>query len=124
MAATKFEELEVWQIAFALSRKVYASSRNEQFAKDFGLRDQARRAAVSCMANIAEGFTRQSRREFIRFLDIARSSAAELQSHLYMARAEEYVSETEFDEIYTECQRLRYGLTSLIRHLKTTEAPK
>ena len=76
------------------------------------------------MANIAEGFARSSRLKFIRFLDFARSSSVELQSHFHLARAEGYISDEEFDEIYSECARLRNALTALIRYLKTKGAPR
>jgi S23 ribosomal protein. len=81
----KFEDIDAWQKARALTREVYAVTADGAFAKDFGLRDQIRRAAVSVMSNIAEGFDRGGVREFIQFLFIAKGSAAEVQAQLYVA---------------------------------------
>ena len=83
---TSFEQLEVWQKSRSLAGAIYKVSSQGSFARDFGLRDQLRRAAVSVMSNIAEGFGRFTRPEFRRFVVIARGSAAEVQSQLYLAR--------------------------------------
>ncbi|PSQ92571.1 MAG: four helix bundle protein, partial [Bacteroidetes bacterium SW_4_67_19] len=80
----RFEDIESWQKARRLARRIYELTGNGDFARDFGLRDQIRRAAVSIMSNIAEGFERGSRREFARFLDIAKASAGEVRSPLYV----------------------------------------
>ena len=76
MKVRKFEDLEVWQIARDLSVEIYRATQDGKFSRDFGLRDQIRRAAVSVMSNIAEGFDRYSRAEFKQFLSIARGSAS------------------------------------------------
>ena len=78
----KFEDMEVWQNARSLTKKIYICSSNGKFSKDFGLRDQIRRASVSIMSNIAEGFERGSNKEFIQFLFIAKGSAGEVRSQL------------------------------------------
>jgi four helix bundle protein len=80
MTIKRFEEIEAWQKARELARVVYQSTKDGQISRDYGLRDQMRRAGVSIMANIAEGFSRRSNKEFCQFLFIAKSSAAELQS--------------------------------------------
>jgi four helix bundle protein len=102
MAITKFEEIRAWQEARTLVKMVYALTEDGRFAKDFGLRDQIRRAAVSVMANIAEGFDCDSNVEFARFLGIARRSAVEVQSLLYAALDVGYLTaqdfETHFDQ--------------------------
>ncbi len=77
---------------------VYSVSNNEKFAKDFSLRDQIKRASVSIMANIAEGHGRRTSAEFANFLNIARGSAIEVQSHLYVALDMKYISQNEFDK--------------------------
>lgn len=92
MASPTFERLRVWHEARQLVREIYEVARNGEFARDFGLRDQICRAAVSVMANIAEGYERGSRREFLQFLKIAKGSAGELRSHLYAAEDLGYVS--------------------------------
>jgi four helix bundle protein len=81
----RFENLEVWQMARELVKVIYTATDNAKFRKELWLQDQIRRGAVSVMANIAEGFGRHSRGEFARFLNMARGSLAELQSHLYVA---------------------------------------
>lgn len=83
--ARKFEDLVAWQKARELTRAVYQVSASGAFAKDFGLRDQVRRSAVSVMSNLAEGFERGSRSEFHQFLSIAKASCAELRSQFYVA---------------------------------------
>ena len=81
----RFEEIEAWQVARELTRSVYECSKSGSFAKDFALRDQIRRAAISVMSNIAEGFERGGNAEFIQFLSIAKGSAAEVETQLYVA---------------------------------------
>ena len=99
----KFEELVAWQKARELSVAVYRITGSGLFAKDFGLRDQTRRASVSVMSNIAEGFERYSRSEFKHFLVIAPGSVAEVRSQLHLARALGYVSEPQFTTLYNLC---------------------
>ena len=83
--AKRFEELEVWQTARALTQQVYAVSNKGQFARDFGLRDQMRRAAISVMSNIAEGFESGTRPLLINFMGHAKGSAGEVRAQLYVA---------------------------------------
>ena len=79
----KFEDLEAWKIAREVTRDIYKLSSKGEFIKDFGLRDQIRRSAVSIMSNIAEGFERDGDKEFVQFLSIAKGSAGEGRSHIY-----------------------------------------
>lgn len=79
---TRFEDIQAWQNARELTSQVYRLTKIGEFARDFGLRDQIRRATVSIMANVAEGFARRSDKDFANFINIARSSVAEVQSHL------------------------------------------
>ena len=81
----RFEKMDVWQQARTIAKNVYVASRQGEFARDFGLRDQIQRAAVSIMSNIAEGFERGTNKEFIQFLFIAKGSAGEVRSQLYVA---------------------------------------
>ncbi len=118
----KFEDIQAWQKARVLTRLVYQATASEAFKNDYGLRDQIRRASVSIMANIAEGHGRLSDREFANFLNIARGSAAELKSHLYVAIDIEFLSKDKFEELYSlidEIQRMIFGL---IKHLKTVDS--
>ena len=98
----RFEELIAWQKARTLTRDVYKVTGQGSFSKDFGLKDQMRRAAVSIMSNIAEGFERGRPAEFHQFLSVAKASCAELRSQLYIALDAEYVSETLFGELMTK----------------------
>ena len=102
----RFEELVAWQKARILTQAIYQITRQGAFAKDFGLSGQVQRSAVSIMANIAEGFERGKRGEFHQFLSIAKSSCAELRSHLYVALDAGYLSQTEFDQLLTQAQEV------------------
>ncbi len=115
MAITKFEDIKAWQEARILVRMVYQLTDEGKFAKDFGLRDQMRRAAVSVMANIAEGFDCESTIEFSRFLGIARRSAVEVQSLLYTAHDIGYISQEQFQTHYEQAGKTK-GLISAFKN--------
>ncbi|MFC1814418.1 four helix bundle protein [Thermodesulfobacteriota bacterium] len=100
----KFEDLIAWQKAHALAMQIYQLTAKERFSRDFGLKDQIQRAAVSVMSNIAEGFDRYSRSEFRQFLSIARGSVAEVRSQLHIARSLNYISAQEFTTLYSLCR--------------------
>jgi four helix bundle protein len=110
-----FEDLKVWQLARELVVAVYQLTSTQVFGKDHALRDQIRRAAVSSMANIAEGFERGSNREFKRFLYIARGSAGEVRSHLYVARDLDYITGVEFERMTSRVSGLSKGVFRFIR---------
>jgi len=114
----RFEELEVWQAARDVVNAVYKSSSNGAFARDYALRDQIRRAAVSIPSNIAEGFSRHSNKEFIQFLFISKGSAAEVQSQLYTALDQDYISQETFDSIYETLEVVAKQLSRFITYLK------
>jgi len=99
MIIRRFEDIEGWQIARELPKLVYASTQHGAFAKDFGLRDQITRATGSVMHNIAEGFDGGSNPEFIEFLRYSQRSCSEIQSQLYVALDQGYVTRKEFDAI-------------------------
>jgi four helix bundle protein len=117
----RFEDLLVWQKARQLTRRVYAMSRDGRFAKDFGLKDQIRRAAVSVMSNIAEGFERNGNREFHQFLSTAKASAGEVRSQLYVALDEAYIDASTFDDVAHLTEELSKMLRGLMHHLRTSE---
>ena len=96
----KFEDVIAWQKAKELVNAIYALTKSAQFAKDFALKDQIRRAAISVMTNIAEGFGRKTDKDFANFLNIAHGSVAEVQSLLYVAKDQEYISEEDFNKYY------------------------
>jgi four helix bundle protein len=113
-----FEELIAWQKARELAGNVYKLTRQDKFSRDFGLRDQIQRAASSVMHNIAEGFESGSDPEFVRFLKMARRSAGEVQSELYLALDVSYITEEELKKTYTlatEVKRLINGMMTYLR---------
>ena len=114
MAITRFEDIRAWQEARKLVKMVYLLTDEGKFAKDFGLRDQIRRASVSIMANIAEGFDCDSQVEFARFLGIARRSAVEVQSLLYAALDVGYIIEVDFKSYYAQADKAK-ALTGAFR---------
>jgi four helix bundle protein len=95
----RFEDFIAWQKARLLTAEIYRITDREKFARDFGLKDQIRRAAVSIMSNIAEGFERGRLAEFHHFLSIAKASCAELRSQLYAALDAGYLSKETFDDL-------------------------
>ena len=119
MKLTRFEDLECWQEARTLVRKVYAATSDGAFKKDLRLSGQIQAAAASVMANIAEGFIWHSDKEFTHFLFIAMSSAAEVQSHLYIAVDQEYVDQPQFKAIYTQTNKTAMIISGLIKYLRT-----
>ena len=118
---TRFEDLECWQEARKLTRLVYDVTSNGTFRKDLRLTGQIQAAAVSSMANIAEGFIRHSDKEFVQFLFIAMASTAEVQSHLYVAMDQHYMGQREFDLIYEQANKTARLISGLIKYLRTTQ---
>ena len=117
----QFEEIQAWQKAREITKKIYSMSNKGEFAKDFSLRDQMKRASVSIMANIAEGHGRRTTKEFANFLNIARGSAVEVQSHLYVALDLNYINENEFNEAYELLNEISRMTLSLAQYLRTKE---
>lgn len=114
----KFEDIEAWKKARELTREVYRHSKVSPFSRDFGLRDQIRRSAVSVMSNIAEGFERGGTKEFMQFLAIATGSAGELEAQLYVAFDQGYINQEEFASLRglaTSTKRLIGGLAKYLR---------
>lgn len=120
----RFEDIEAWQKARKLVKEVYRVCRVESYKKDYSLVDQTRRAAVSIMANIAEGFARRTNREFINFLGMAHASSAELQSHLYVALDQSYVSEKDFKILYSLADEVSKMIQGFISYLQNSLTPK
>jgi four helix bundle protein len=106
MAIQNFEDLEIWKEARCLTREIYKLSKVANLSKDYSLRDQMRRAAVSIMSNIAEGFERGGNQEFIQFLYIAKASCGELSSELYVAVDQEYVDQKTANALLISLRRL------------------
>jgi four helix bundle protein len=118
----QFEDLHVWQDARQLVAAIYAASKVRAFNQDFGLRDQIRRAAVSTMSNIAEGFERGTRKEFVQFLNIAKASNGEVRSQLHVALDQKYLGENEFAVLRDSAVTLSKKLSAFIRYLESYAA--
>ena len=118
MRIQRFEDIQSWQEARVLTKQVYGITKGLQFRRDQALCGQIQRASVSIMANIAEGFDRQSRKEFVQFLYYASASASEVQSHLYVALDQEYISMSNFKAIYDRTQKVKSLINGFIAYLK------
>jgi len=116
--AHQFEDLHVWQDARVLVKDIYAASKQRDFYRDIGLREQIRRAATSAMSNIAEGFERGTRTEFIQFLNIAKGSIGEARSQLYIALDQGYINETKVEELKAGAVALSRRIASFISYLE------
>jgi len=117
--AKRFEDLDIWKRAKELTNLIYKHSSDGQFARDFGLRDQMRRAAVSIMSNIAEGFEGQTQAVFIRYLGHAKGSAGELRAQLYVAYEQNYLTDEQFNSTLGLAVTCSKQLTRLIQYLET-----
>lgn len=118
MKINSFEDIQAWQEARELTKEIYELSARGEFAHDFRLRDQIRSAAASIMANIAEGFDSQSDLEFVKFLVYSRRSASEVQSHLYVALDQSYLSADQFKKVSDEIVKVKNLIYGFIRYLK------
>ena len=122
MAAFKtFEEINAWQNARTLVKDVYAMTRSGGFSKDYGLKDQIQRAAVSICSNIAEGFERRGNKEFINFPWIAKGSVAEVCSQLHNARDVGYITDDKFNSMYDSAKQTGGMLFNLITVLSSKD---
>jgi len=119
MKIERFEDLEVWKHARRLANLVYRLTGKSLLARDFGLRDQMRRAGVSIMSNIAEGFESRTQAMFIEFLGRAKGSAGELRSQAYLALDQLYLLQAEFDEVYQLVESCSKQLAGLMKYLES-----
>ncbi len=117
MGIKRFEDIEAWQLARELTLKVYELTREPPFVKDFGLKAQIQNAAGSSMHNTAEGFDSETNAEFIRFLRYAKRSCTEVQSQLYVALDNGYITQEHFDEVYEQARRTRAAIRGFINYL-------
>ena len=111
----RFEDIRAWQEARVLVKEIYKLTRQDEFSRDFGLKDQIQRAAVSVMTNIAEGFDDESKAEFARFLGYSRRSAVEVQSLLYAALDAGYIEQLKFNDLYEQAKKTK-ALVGAFRH--------
>lgn len=119
MLIKRFEDIDVWKEARKLVNIIYDLTSKELFKKDFGLREQIQRAAVSCMSNVAEGFDSDTKQQFIQMLSYAKRSSSEVQSELYVALDRKYITEKEFDDAYKQAMSVRKLANGFIRYLRT-----
>jgi four helix bundle protein len=117
----RFEDIEAWQDARLLVRDIYGVTAEGRFSRDFGLRDQIRRAAISTMSNIAEGFERGSDKDFTRFLYMAKASAGEVRSQLYVAIDLGYLEQQRAGEIIDLVQAVSRRISGFIRYFKSSD---
>jgi four helix bundle protein len=115
---TRFEDIRSWQSARLLTRLIYELSRRGEFARDFSFRDQMRRAAVSVMSNIAEGFESRTQSQFIEYLGRAKASSGEVQSQAYIALDVEYIDEAQFEELYTLARETSRQISGFMAYLE------
>jgi four helix bundle protein len=117
----RFQEIKAWQKARELTRVVYDFSNRAPLNRDFALRDQMRRACISILSNIAEGFERSGSGEFRQFLSVAKGSAAELEAQLYVALDQKYISEAEFNELQQLSRETQSLLAGFMDYLKNSK---
>ena len=117
----RFEDMECWKIARELTKMVYKISSVGELARDFGLRDQIRRASVSILSNIAEEFERGRDKEFLQFLAMAKGSCGEVRSQLYVAFDQSYIDEKHFKEIFDKAIEVSQIISGLIKYLRQSE---
>lgn len=119
MKIDKFEELDVWKLSRELVKEIYSAAKTLSFSKDFGLTNQITRASVSVMSNIAEGFERKSNTEFMQYLFIAKGSAAEVRSQLYVSYDLNYINKEQFDLLISKAEIISKSLSGFIKYMKS-----
>jgi four helix bundle protein len=116
---TRFEEIEAWKTARQLTNLIYKVSEQGRFAKDFGLKDQIRRASVSVMSNIAEGFESRTDTQFVNFLGHAKASSGEVRAQLYISLDLKYISQEQFAEAYELADKTSRQLSRFMNYLES-----
>lgn len=118
MVINSFKDLEIWKQSINHTKSIYRLTNENKFSRDFALKDQIRRASISISSNIAEGFERSNNNEFIRFLLIAKASAGEVRSQLYVAKEIGYIENLVLTELDKELDHLMRKIICLIKYLK------
>jgi four helix bundle protein len=121
MGFTSYREINSWKKARLLTTQIYTLTNTGPLRRDFGLKDQMRRSAVSVMSNIAEGFGRGGNREFIHFLSQARGSVLELETQITIALDVEYINEDQHEVLADSCQTIKKLIGGLIRYLQKSD---
>jgi four helix bundle protein len=117
----KFEDIEAWQKARKLNRDIYSITKSDEFCKDFALKNQIRKAGISVMSNIAEGFERSGTGEFVQFLAIAKGSAGEVRSQLYIALDQDYITQKTFKDLNDLTDEISNLIGGLMKYLRKTD---
>lgn len=120
----RFEDIEAWKDARNLVNHIYQITKTIPFSNDWGLKDQIQRAAVSIMSNIAEGYERGSNKEFVQFLFIARASAGEVRSLLYVALDQKYLDDPTFDKLHKGILTISRQIKGFIAYLQASSLKK
>ena len=121
MKIKKFEELESWKKARKLTNAVYETTGTGSFKLDFGLKDQIRRASISILSNIAEGFERGGDKEFLQFLAMAKGSCGEVRAQLYIAVDQGYLSQALFEKLSNNADEIGRLISGLMKYLSKSE---
>lgn len=124
MKVNSFEDLQVWKDSRIMVKSIYQLTSDGKFSRDFGLREQFQRAAVSIMNNIAEGFERNNNKEYIKFLGYSKGSAGEVRSMLYVATDLGYISQDSFNTLYQMSINIITQLSNFIKYLKSGSIKK
>jgi len=117
----RFEDVDAWRKARELTNLIYQITTTGEFARDFGLRDQIRRAAVSILSNIAEGFERDGDKEFLQFLSLAKGSCGEVRAQLYAACDQEYINDAQFQKLIEKAIEVSRLIAGLMRYLNASD---
>lgn len=118
MKIIRFEDLQIWKLSLQITREIYDITSKKDFSKDFGLRDQIRRAIISVSSNIVEGFEKNNNNEFIRFLGMAKGSVGEVRNQLYIALTIKYIAQEEFDHLHLRVDQLSKQIGGFIKYLQ------
>ena len=121
MRIKKFEDLESWKKARQLTNKIYEATAEGSFTRDFGLKDQIRRASISILSNISEGFERGGDREFLQFLAVAKGSCGEVRAQLYIAADQGYLSQDSFERLFNSANEIGRLISGLMKYLNESE---
>ncbi|HEY5885846.1 MAG TPA: four helix bundle protein [Pyrinomonadaceae bacterium] len=121
MVVKRFEDLQCWQMARTLNKKIYRLTSDGRFARDFALRDQIRKASISILSNIAEGFERGGDKEFLQFLAIAKGSSGEVRAQLYVALDQQYIAEDACKLLRDSVEEIGRLLSGLMKYLRTSQ---
>ena len=121
MRIKKFEDLESWKKARQLTNKIYEATAEGSFTRDFGLKDQIRRASISILSNIAEGFERGGDKEFLQFLAVSKGSCGEVRAQLYIAVDQGYLSQDSFERLFNSANEIGRLISGLMKYLNESE---